>query len=145
MPISFDISTNGALTFKKSPDYEMKADRRQHGQHVRRSPSRPPTPTADMGTKPVDCHEVTNVDEPGVVTLSARQPMAGVLLTVTITDPDSVTTDQYDRFDRPPASIGSGRRVAPTFPMPIRGNLHPGGLGQRQLSTGDGYIQGPGE
>ena len=36
---------------------------------------------------------VTNVDEPGVVTLSARQPMAGVLLTATITDPDSVTTD----------------------------------------------------
>ena len=45
-----------------------------------------------MGTKPVTV-EVTNVDEPGVVTLSARQPMAGVLLTATITDPDSVTTD----------------------------------------------------
>ena len=45
-----------------------------------------------MGTKPVTV-EVTNVDEPGVVTLSARQPMAGVPLTATITDPDSVTTD----------------------------------------------------
>ena len=43
-----------------------------------------------MGTKPVTV-EVTNVDEPGVVTLSARQPMAGVPLTATITDPDSVT------------------------------------------------------
>ena len=31
----------------------------------------------NMGTKPVTV-EVTNVDEPGVVTLSARQPMAGV-------------------------------------------------------------------
>ena len=44
-----------------------------------------------MGTKPVTV-EVTNVDEPGVVTLSAGSPMAGVLLTATLTDPDSVTT-----------------------------------------------------
>ena len=45
-----------------------------------------------MGTKPVTV-EVTNVDEPGVVTLSARQPMAGVLLTATLTDPDGATTN----------------------------------------------------
>ena len=86
----FDISTNGALTFKKSPDYEMKADDdtdNMYGVTVQATDA-----DRNMGTKPVTV-EVTNVDEPGVVTLSARQPMAGVLLTVTITDPDSVTTD----------------------------------------------------
>ena len=51
-----------------------------------------------MGTKPVTV-EVTNVDEPGVVTLSARQPMAGVLLTATITDPDGYNR-QYDHHRR---------------------------------------------
>ena len=83
----FDISSNGALTFKKSPNYEMPGDvEGRRRQHVRVTVQ---ATDADrrMGTKPVTV-EVTNVDEPGVVTLSARQPMAGVLLTATITDPD---------------------------------------------------------
>ena len=95
----FDISSIGVLTFKKSPDYEMPGDV---------AGTSPSTAAANdnmyevsvqatdadrrMGTKPVTV-EVTNVDEPGVVTLSARQPMAGVPLTATITDPDSVTTN----------------------------------------------------
>ena len=81
----FDISTNGALTFKKSPDYEMKADDGMDNMYevtVQATDA-----DRNTGTKPVTV-EVTNVDEPGVVTLSARQPMAGVLLTATITDPD---------------------------------------------------------
>ena len=81
----FDISTNGALTFKKSPDYEMKAD--DDTDSMYEVTVQATDADRNTGTKPVTV-EVTNVDEPGVVTLSARQPMAGVLLTATITDPD---------------------------------------------------------
>ena len=82
---SFDISTNGVLTFKKSPDFEMAEDDGTDNMYAVTVQAT----DADrrMGTKPVTV-EVTNVDEPGVVTLSARQPMAGVRLTATITDPD---------------------------------------------------------
>ena len=81
----FDISSNGVLTFKEKPNYEMAVEDGTDNMYeviVRAT-------DADriMGTKMVEVM-VTNVDEPGVVTLSARQPMAGVLLTATITDPD---------------------------------------------------------
>ena len=81
----FDISSNGALTFKKSPDYEMAAGEDSNNMYeviVQATDA-----DRRMGTKMVEVM-VTNVDEPGVVTLSARQPMAGVLLTANITDPD---------------------------------------------------------
>ena len=86
---SFDISSNGVLTFKKSPDYEMAAD--ADPDNMYEVTVQATDADRRMGTKPVTV-EVTNVDEPGVVTVSARQPMAGVPLTATITDPDSVTT-----------------------------------------------------
>ena len=41
-----------------------------------------------MDTKEVTV-KVTNVDEPGLVTLSSRQPQAGVMLTAILTDPDA--------------------------------------------------------
>ena len=63
--------------------------------------------TGKTGMKMVEVM-VTDVDEPGMVTLSALQPQAGTALTATITDPDGVTAAQYDRFDRPTASSGSG-------------------------------------
>ena len=86
----FDISSNGVLTFKKKPNYEMRAD--DDTNNMYEVTVQATDADRRMGTKPVTV-EVTNVDEPGVVTLSARQPMAGVRLTATITDPDSVTTD----------------------------------------------------
>ena len=81
----FDISSNGALTFKEKPNYEMAVEDGEDNMYAVTVQAT----DADrrMGTKPVTV-EVTNVDEPGVVTLSARQPMAGVPLTATITDPD---------------------------------------------------------
>ena len=85
-----DISSNGVLSFKKSPNYEMPGDDGTGNMYeviVQATDA-----DRRMGTKMVEVM-VTNVDEPGVVTLSARQPMAGVLLTATLTDPDSVTTN----------------------------------------------------
>ena len=85
----FDISSNGVLTFKEKPNYEMAVD--DGTDNMYEVIVQATDVDRRMGTKPVTV-EVTNVNEPGVVTLSARQPMAGVPLTATITDPDSVTT-----------------------------------------------------
>ena len=50
----FDISSNGVLTFKKSPNYEMAADGRDGSQdNMYESPSRPPTPTAEWAPSPL--------------------------------------------------------------------------------------------
>ena len=46
--------------------------------------------------------EVTNVEEPGTVTLSTLQPQVGVAITATLTDPDNIGTDDLT------ASPGSG-------------------------------------
>ena len=84
----------GVLSFKKSPDFETRGDvaaadgstattattstshRPGHGQHRQ-----------DRHMKMVEVM-VTNVDEPGMVTLSALQPQAGTELIATNTDPD---------------------------------------------------------
>ena len=81
----FDLSSNGVLTFKEQPNYEMPGD--DDVDNMYEVTVQATDADHRVGTKPVTV-EVTNVDEPGVVTLSARQPMAGVPLTATITDPD---------------------------------------------------------
>ena len=48
----FDLSSNGALTFKKSPDYEMAAESTAQTTCTK-SPSRPPTPTAEWAPSPL--------------------------------------------------------------------------------------------
>ena len=46
--------------------------------------------TTDMQMVTID---VTNVDEPGTVTLSTLQPQLGVAIMATLADPDGVTAD----------------------------------------------------
>ena len=46
---------------------------------------------------------VTNVDEPGTITLSSLQPQAGVVLTAVLSDPDGETSGtglQWERSSR---------------------------------------------
>ena len=43
--------------------------------------------------------KVTNVEEPGKVTLSALQPQSATLFTATLTDPDNVTVGNAHRLD----------------------------------------------
>ena len=137
----FDISSNGVLTFKEKPNYEMAGDLMGTGESQpqpattsTRSPSRPQMLIASGAPSPLPL-TVTNVDEPGVVTLSARQPMPGVVLTATLTDPDGATSNPEWQWQKGSSNI----------PNADHGDLHPGRLGQRLLSTGDGYIQGPEE
>ena len=120
------------LSFKKSPDYEMPGDDGPDNMYAVTVQAT----DADrrMGTKPVTV-TVTNVDEPGVVTLSARQPMAGVPLTATITDPDGTISNVEWQWQKGSSNIPNADGEIYT---PVDSD-------KRLLSTGDGYIQGPGE
>ena len=73
------------LTFKSPPNFEAPT-----GGSENDSASYSVTvETSDGGTM-MDTEEVTvsvtNVDEPGTITLSSLQPQAGVMLTATLTD-----------------------------------------------------------
>ena len=75
----------GALTFKKAPNYEMAGTDNMYEVTVQATDS-----TMKMGTKAVMV-EVTNVEEPGKVTLSALRPQSATPFTATLTDPDGPT------------------------------------------------------
>ena len=99
---SFDISSNGVLTFKESPNYEMEGD--NGADNMYEVTVQATDADRNMGMKMVEVM-VTNVDEPGVVTLSARQPMAGVMLTATITDPDGATSNPEWQWQKGSSNI----------------------------------------
>ena len=86
----FDID-DGVLTFKSSPDYEMPAasdDSNTYVVTVQASDGGDGTTTMEPVTI-----EVTNVEEPGTLTLSTLQPQVGMPITATLTDPDNIGAD----------------------------------------------------
>ena len=92
----FDIA-GGVLSFKKSPDFEMAADADGTDgstamDNVYEVTVQAMDSTGKTGMEMVTV-EVTNVDEPGTVTLSALQPQAGTVLTATHSDPDGTISD----------------------------------------------------
>ena len=89
---------NGALSFKKSPDFEMAGDiagadssTAVAGDNIYEVDIRATDSTGQTGTKTIMV-EVTDVDEQGTVTLSAVQPQSATQLTATLTDPDGTDT-----------------------------------------------------
>ncbi len=85
----FDIE-NGVLTFKSSPDFESPMggdadDSNTYVVTVQASDGGNDTTATEALTI-----EVTNVEEPGTVTLSTLQPQVGVEITATLTDPDTI-------------------------------------------------------
>ena len=78
---------NGVLMFKSPPNFEAPT-----GGAGDNSTTYSVTVVASDGGTLMDTQEVTvnvtNVDEPGMITLSSLQPQAGVELTATLTDPD---------------------------------------------------------
>ena len=102
----FSISSDGVLRFKFSPDYEMPmvgdTAKTNNTYNVVVVASDDPTGAGTdgegagilMGYKKVTV-TVTDVDEPGVVSLSAQQGQINVALTATLTD-DDATSDQID-------------------------------------------------
>ena len=86
----FDI-TGGALTFKSTPDYEAAADTDTNNVY------NVTVEAADGSLNPttqVLIVNVINVDEDGVVNLSALQPQEEVVLRATLTDADGVANQQ---------------------------------------------------
>ena len=90
----FEISDDGALSFKSSPNFESAGD--ADGDNIYMV-----TVNAARGSTDVAV-TVTNVDEPGKVTINDLQPQAGAGQSVTagVTDPDGSpvsTTWQWSR------------------------------------------------
>ena len=89
----------GVLKFAKTPDYEASADIEGRspstaapGDNMYEITVRAMDSTGKTAEKAVMV-EVTNVDEDGTVTLSARRPLANVAFTAELTDPDGDATN----------------------------------------------------
>ena len=113
MPLAYSLSgadagkftiTIGALTFAAMPDFEMPGDA---GGNNRYEVMVKATSTAEGATEKSTTLDVTvavtNVDDPGTVSLSATQPRIGVPITaIDLTDPDgmvSSVTWQWSKAD----------------------------------------------
>ena len=87
----FDFNdSNGRLSFKETPDYEAPNRGGDNEYNV--------TLGVSDGTRttPFDVTvTVTNVDEPGGITLTSEQPLVGTALTATVTDPDGVSSEVW--------------------------------------------------
>ena len=82
---------NGVLRFNSAPDFEAPADADTNNTYVvtvEASDGGDDTTASEAVTI-----EVTNVEEPGTVTLSTLQPQVDVAITVTLTDPDTIEGD----------------------------------------------------
>ena len=97
----FMISSDGVLSFKFSPDYEVQMgggsanDSNTYKVVVAASDNAPGAGTVENSTKVA--YEkvtvmVTDVDEPGIVTLLSVQPQVSIGLTAMLTDDDATTT-----------------------------------------------------
>ena len=97
----FVISSDGVLSFKFSPDYEVQMgggsanDSNTYKVVVTASDNAPGAGTVENPTKVA--YEkvtvmVTDVDEPGIVTLLSVQPQVSIGLTAMLTDDDATTT-----------------------------------------------------
>ena len=89
------IDSNGALTFKKAPNYEMPgAAGRDNVYNVTVVATDNATGKGNkMTAERMVVIMVTNVEEDGTVELSAQQPKIGVAVTASVTDPDGGVKD----------------------------------------------------
>ena len=78
------------LAFKANPDYESPGD--SGGNNVYEVTVKV-TDSRGNSDEQVVTIKVTNVEEPGVVTLSTLQPRVGFPVTATLADPDNITAD----------------------------------------------------
>ena len=93
----FTISADGVLSFVFPPDHEGADDEGTDNTYmvvVVASDDGMGVPDRMMGYKKVTV-TVTDVDEPGVITLLAQQPQVAQMLTATLTD-DDATSDQIE-------------------------------------------------
>ena len=97
---SLSLSPMGVLTFNDPPDYEDPKDADQNKEYLVVIEAFDQTATT---TRPVTI-TITNVDEPGAVTVDSLQPQVSTALTANIEDPDggvSSATWQWQTFEGP--------------------------------------------
>ena len=83
----FSISQSGVVSFKSTPDYESKSS---YTFTVNA------TVNGESATPLNVTVSVTNVEEPGTVTLSTDRPRAGARITATLKDPDTFTASDVN-------------------------------------------------
>ena len=137
----FEISKAafGELTFKKAPNYEMPAD--SNGDNVYMVT----VVVTDMGVDDKNkmtaerdvVITVTNVEEPGTVTLSSEQPKVGIPLTATLEDPDGVVADSVKWTWH-----SNNEGADPAIPMATSDTYTPKAIGM--LSAKASYTDGHG-
>ena len=96
------IGSDGALTFKEAPNYEMPADAgRDNVYNVTVVATDDGTGKGNkMTAERMVVIMVTNAEEDGTVELSAQQPKIGVAVTARVTDPDGTPTDVSWKWER---------------------------------------------
>ena len=103
---------NGVLRFKKSPDYEKPmggtADPPTSNTYTVMVKATDETMKVGMETVMVN---VTNVDEAGEVTLSARRPQTDTAFTAMVTDPDGMVSDTKWQWAKAGSKNGSYRDI----------------------------------
>ena len=96
---------NGVLTFKSPPNFEAPTGGSQ-GDSVSYSV----TVEASDGGVMMDTEDVTvsvtDIDEPGTITLSSLRPQAGVVLTAVLSDPDGATSGTEHLWERSSRTSG---------------------------------------
>ena len=94
----FDISQDGVLTFKNTPNYEAPTgtgdNRQEQNSYTVVVVAKDDYDMPAMDTETVTVM-VKNIDEPGMIELSTLQPKEGRAITATLTDPD----EQRDTAD----------------------------------------------
>ena len=98
---------NGVLRFKSAPDFEAPADVGTNNMYevtVEVSDGGVGTTATEEVTI-----EVTNVDEPGTVTLSTLQPQVGRAIMATLDDPDSEIAEHHHLAVVPGQQLHHGR------------------------------------
>ena len=157
----------GVLTFAKSPDYEMATDGDRNndgdfndGDEKASDNTYEVTVRATDESNKVGMHEVTvevtNVDEPGTVTLSALQPQAGTELTATHSDPDGTISDlkwqwaksmtmdgAYEDIDKATSSTYTPKDADIDYYLQVTASYtDPEGEGKTAMATSAYAVQG---
>ena len=82
----------GVLKFKETPDYENPTDSDTNNTYTVTVTASDGSDDSDDSTQEVTV-KIVNLEEPGTVSLSTRQPQVDNPLTATLSDPDNVTDD----------------------------------------------------
>ena len=116
---------NGVLRFKSPPDFEMSSAAGTTNTYVVMIEAS--DGGADTTATETVTINVTNVEEPGTVTLDRLQPQVGVVITATLDDPDNETastaTWQWYRGNSPIAGATSGAGTVESTYTPIAGDV----------------------